>query len=961
MRLRRWMIGFGCILVGLGPLRAQQNPDPVVGQSTQSFPSVESVNVSNSYLRLDMRVPEVNRTLRPGTGTPPGPPTDIGFSNFRGGRVTIRTINGDPFTLADNNLFLASGNWQTYSSIRVGSTGLTTTTARVYEAETLFQYINDPTQNIIIDQPVASSNSLSFAWRIQQDHPTQTAILRSPLTVANGGLSGSTSAAILQVRQTYRLVRDMVRIEVAVTNISDTDQVVGVKTLVDPQFGGGVNDGQALYVSGVREGLTREFLFPSARVTDEAGLRQIPKTWRTFDNQTSPGVILGGVWDNGDIRGDSLSAGVPQSVAFVNADFAGASSFGYTPLNLDLINENWAVQATWTEHQISPSQTKRFITYFGLAGADSNLDGTYALSAEAPFSLKLQTGDNPQTAAAEGAENAFRSPNPFTLRAFINNTGTRPLSNMAVSIALPDGFVLAGANDTISKSVPTVPAGTEQEVSWTIRSEDTQRPGVRVITVSSAGPAVSSKVIEREIGIPALPRLDFPSVTRRLDMISVPYDFTNRDLEHIFQSLGSLGVTGGGNAAVARYDPSARAYSFFPDPFITSVLPGEAIWLFNGSLAQVQLPADRQEIDPTTQVAVSLTPDWNQVGCPYTVPTRLFDAQVVTSDNTVRTFTEAVNAGIVRPVLYEYEPNPVDPSLPGQYLFSGDSSTLFNPWRGYWLRVLQQVSMVYSATSLVGPFRANGPDYLRLSGGWEIGLDALAGGLRSQTVTVGQDPSSQDGHDLRDVDAPPPVRAAGNVRLAVVHPDWGRNSGGYLRDIRGASGAPARWLLQCDSDLAHEPITLRWNLRQAPADVQFTLTDLQTGARRHMRTTSGYAFDSGAFGGARMLQVTAERRTRPLLAVPLMTATPGRGRSVGIAFTLTAAATVEVVIESPTGRRVRTLAVGFEGQAGQNVLGWDGRDDAQRPVPTGQYRCRVLVHTSDGQRAVAERIVMVGR
>jgi len=30
-------------------------------------------------------------------------------------------------------------------------------------------------------------------------------------------------------------------------------------------------------------------------------------------------------------------------------------------------------------------------------------------------------------------------------------------------------------------------------------------------------------------------------------------------------------------------------------------------------------------------------------------------------------------------------------------------------------------------------------------------------------------------------------------------------------------------------------------------------------------------------------------------------------------------------------------------------------------VPSGQYRCRVLVQTPDGQRAIAERIVVVNR
>lgn len=946
-----------CLGAGvLAPVAAQT----ILNQNTQSFPPRNNVTVANQYLRLDMGVPEIVRTLRPGTGTPPGPPTDIGFSNFRGGRVLISTVQGDPFTGADDGLSLVGGGaWSTYATVRLGDPGLVGATTSTYEIETLQQPINDPSQDIIVSQAEASGSTVQVGWQIRQGH-TSAANLQSRLTtVNNGGLAGATTEPVMVVQQSYRLVRDMVRIEVACTNVSGAEQVAGVEIFVDPQFGAGNNDGQPFFVGDVRQGVTREFLFPSANINDEAGLREVPDDWRSFDDQNNPGVILGGVWDNGEIRTTSNTAGVPQQVAFVNAALKGSTPFGYTPVNLDLQGENWGVLARWTGIRVSPNQTRRFITYFGLAGADSDFDSPYVLSVEAPFSLALATGDDPGTATTEAADHSYRTPNPFTLRAFVNNTSTQPLSNIAVSVALPDGFSLTDPTDRITKTIATVPSGTEQQVSWSIRSATTQSPGVRTITVSSsAGTGLNSKVIEREIGIPALPQLTFPSLTRRLDMLSVPYDFQNQDIEHVLGSLGTIGVTGGGNAAVARYNPSSRAYAFFPDPFITSLLPGYGFWLFNGSLADIQLPSDRIEIPATQQVGVSLNPDWNQIGCPYTVPTRLFDTQVITSDNAVRTFQSAVNAGIIRPVLYEYSPNQVNPTAAGTYTFSGDSNTLFNPWRGYWIRTLQTVSLVYNATALIGPFRSDGEDFLRLRNGWEISLQANAGERSSQVVALGQDAGSQDTYDSRDVDYPPEL--GGGVRLAVLHSDWGRNAGAYLRDIRGGGRTALRWQLQADAP-ANESVNLRWNLRQAPADVQFTLVDLQTGARRHMRTTSGYSFQTGAFAESRAFEVVAERRSRPSLAIPSMQAVPGRGRSVAVSFTLTADAEVTAVIESPTGRRVRTLAVDYPGVTGQNAIGWDGRDDEGRAVPSGQYRCRVLVHTADGQRAIAERIVVVNR
>ena len=942
----------------LAPIAAQQT---VLSQNTQSFPARNTVSVQNQYLKLDMRVPEIVRTLRPGTGNPPGAPTDIGFSNFRGGRVLITTGNpADPFA-NDEDLPIVNGSWMTYATVRLGDPGLAGATTTTYEVETLQQPIDDPSQDVIVSQAEANANSVSVGWQIRALHPSSTTVQNGLTTAANGGLAGPTSEQQMVVQQTYRLVRDMVRVEIACTNVSGADQVAGVEIFVDPSFGSGANnDGQPFFVGDVRQGVTREFLFPSSNGNDEAGLRQIPTHWRTFDDQTNPGVILGGVWDNNEIRTTSNTAGIPTQTAFVSTPLKGGTAFAYTPVNLDLQGENWGVLARWTGIRVSPNQTKRFITYFGLAGADSDLDSPYALSVEAPFSLALASGDDPSTATVETADHLYRSPNPFPLRAFINNVSNQPLSNIAVSVALPDGFTLTNPGDSITKTIATIPVNTEQQVLWTVQSDIDQAPGARTITVSSSsGSGLNSKVIEREIGIPALPQLNFPSVTKRLDMLSVPYDFQNRDIEHVLGSLGTIGVTGGGNAAVARYNPASRAYAFFPDPFITSLLPGQGFWLFNGSLADIQLPSDRTEIPATQQVGVGLATDWNQIGCPYTVPTRLFDTQVITSDNATRTFQSAVNAGIVRPVLYEYSPDPISASQPGTYTFSGDTNTLFNPWRGYWIRALQDITLVYNATALVGPFaRSNGQDFLRLQSGWEISLQASGSERSSQVVSLGQDSASQDTYDTRDVDYPPDL--GGGVRLAVLHPDWGRNAGAYLRDIRGASRTAMRWQMQADAP-ANEQVALRWNLRQAPADVQFTLVDLQTGARRHMRTTSGYVFNTGPFAESRAFEVLAERRSRPSLAIPSMQAVPGRGRSVAVSFTLTSDATVAAVIESPTGRRVRTLAVDYPGVAGPNSIGWDGRDDEGRLVPSGQYRCRVLVHTPDGQRAIAERIVVVNR
>jgi flagellar hook assembly protein FlgD len=62
---------------------------------------------------------------------------------------------------------------------------------------------------------------------------------------------------------------------------------------------------------------------------------------------------------------------------------------------------------------------------------------------------------------------------------------------------------------------------------------------------------------------------------------------------------------------------------------------------------------------------------------------------------------------------------------------------------------------------------------------------------------------------------------------------------------------------------------------------------------------------------------------------------PSRG-PVRFAFSLGAASPVRVSVLDLAGRAVRVLDAGNLG-AGAHVLGWDGHDDAGRPVPAGIY------------------------
>ncbi len=953
-----WLL-LGLALIGLGPT-AHGYPEPLSGTAINSFPGSEYTSVANEKLRIDVRNPGIVQTINPGTGTTA--PSIVGYSNYRGGRAVISTVMGDPYTTVDDDLVITDGaSYSTWAGVEV--TDLPTAATpdpdpRYYEAESTMQPVNNPNQDIFTQYPQAVGDEVRFGWQIREGYPTLTTVLADNVTNANAGLAGNTTPSQVLVSQTYRLVDDKVRVEVLVQNVSTLTLNVGGHVYIAPNLGPQAGATDTYHVDGILDPVDHEALYPDPSGT---GLRTLPRSYRVFDNEASPGVVLGGIWDGGDVRTAALTAGPPTQAMLVDRNLVSGSWFTYTPLAGGFIGAKMGVLMRWAPALLAPNQARRYITYFGLGGADGNYDPPYALTVQAPFSLGLSTGDDPTTPTTEAADHSYRTPNPFAVRATVYNSSDRSLSGIALALALPPGLSLAVSGDSLSKTMPLVPPRTAQTVTWQVRANSAVAPGAREFSVSSSGAGIVSKVIDRSIGIPALPQLEFPSLARRLDMISIPYDFANRDIQHVLGALGTIGVTGGGNAAVARYNPAARAYAFFPESFLTSIYPGESYWLFNGSLNTLTLPADRQVLSPNQNVAGTLNTGWNQIGCPFTTPVRLFDCFVVGADGVSRRFLDAVGAGQIRPVIYEYIPNDLNPTAQGTYSFAGDEQTYLNPWRGYWIRAVEPVTMLFVASSQLGPYARGGRGPLELGDGWEFPLTADSAVLGKRPVWLGLDSLAADGYDSRDVEAPPTLRAEGDLRLSVVRADWGREAGAYMRDIQSGVRQRSVWRVAADCDRPNEDITLRWNLRTVPADVQLTLVDLETGAQRHLRTTSAFTFNTGANPRTRMFEVVATRGGGGGVSIPFMAATETRGRGVSIGFALTAPASVDVVIESPTGRRIKVAANGMAAVAGQNTVAWDGLDEAGRPVPAGLYRCRVLVATDDGQRAIAERLVRLGR
>jgi len=885
---------------------------------------------------------------------------------FRGGRFLIETTGGDPLTDQDNNKLIlgapppSSASWTSYATVHIvgvdlDGDGTNDIDNADYELETLMGEWDDPNQDLTMRSENAGARDLDYAWQIPLNDqlPVTTTVLSPSATTTPGGSQPQDPRNYILVEQRATLMRDVVRFEYRLTNHSSYDRIeIGLRLFLDPSFDNqfSPNDGQAIEAENIEDLITRETLFP-----DPLQLySRMPTRWLSFDEVSRPGVILRGILDGEDVSTADRAQGPPDQVIFGQARLMFPVPWDYLPVSNRLVNEDVGVSLRWDPQPFRIGQTRTYVTYFGLGGSTSIYQRPYVGAVQAPFSLQVLSGDDPSTPAVEPATHPYLSPVPFTITAYAANVSDRPLNNVVFSLSLPEGLELADPREPRSKSIGTVGVDGEGSASWKVRPVAGTTPGPQAFVVSASGLGVPGRVLERRIEIPALPLLTFPSPARQIDLISIPYDFTNRDYQHILGALGSLGV--GGNAAVARWNPQDRQYHFFPDGFVNTLQAGEGFWLFNGNLRDLTLPDDRFEVPPTQTVAVPLEEGWNLIGNPFVFSTRWTDAQVASPDGTVRTVTEAAEQDLLRSTLYWYVPNEADPSSVGRYEFASGLDAQLLPWRGYWVRALRSgLVLLLNASRVVGPYRS--PGLLAGEDGWQVRLDARVGPVQATSHYLGVSARASDGYDHQDLESPPPVGLKNTVWLGFDRPQWGINRGRYLRDIRAPVTTSKVWEVTVGTDIPGAEVTLTWDLRQVPAGYRLTLIDRESGLTRSMRTTRAYTFRAGPAGATRTLAIQVERASPTPLVITEVRVQARRAAGTPIAFTVNRSARSRVQIFSLSGRLVRTVAADQETRAGTNVVVWDERSEEGHPLPPGLYLCKVQAWTEDGERVETVRAV----
>jgi hypothetical protein len=848
-------------------------------------------------------------------------------------RFTLETLTGDPTTPNDDSLVVAGLN-DPADPLRLTSvTSLSINNSNPQATDTLTGDLSS----------IQAGGGREF-WPLAPTERSRDTIYR--LLIPIDDTDPTQALEVIEVFAQLVLLRDTVKLDFVLTNRGTMTHNIGLRHFIDAQFGRSPLQDDGTFVT-----LSDGTIIDSETVLQQGVGSGIPDSWISFDSTSNPAVILKGTIKGGEVEDPGLantSAGPPDRVEFgQRVNMGQDDQFDFTPISgFTLTGEDWGTAVRWEERALAVGASRRYVTYFGLGGSVSDFTPPYVLAGYAPFELQVVEGDDPTTPAT--VEEFYLGDNSgsgiWDVSAYCDNFAAGSILDARATVSLPPGFELDQSQGVQSRTIllGSIPRDNQGVARWRVRALPDIRPGVHEVRIS--GPL--GKSVIRKISVPALPILgqDGLDPVRGLSMVSVPYSFQTTDAEHVFQSLGSLQ---GSDAALVRWDAQAQRYWFFPNGpsgFVTNVEPGVGYWLLNRLRLPIDFPdpPDRQPVPDTDPFPVSLDAGWNQIGSPYTRTIRFDQATVIGSDGIERTLMEAASAGLIVPTLFAYDPILNDYTYPLEL-----EDLVMEPYVGYWFLVLRPVTLVYPTPTII-PFEAPTPTAAPEADGWRVPLIVRAGDALRTNRAFGASDAAVDGADAADIMSPPDAAAPNGAQLGAyfVRNDWGPRSGRYYTDIRQAGPKPQSWTFVVDSGAAGQPVTVSWpELGRMPANLTAMLTDLQTGQTRFMRTTGSYTFDSGQ-GGPRQLRISVSERGPASLQVAGFNYAPV-ANGVQLRCTLTAGASVDIVIRNIAGRVVKRLWDARPTPAGDTTVVWSGQAETGLTVPNGPYVVQITARSPE--------------
>jgi pimeloyl-ACP methyl ester carboxylesterase len=315
----------------------------------------------------------------------------------------------------------------------------------------------------------------------------------------------------IEVTQTLQLFfnnqtgqEDVVKISYTVRNTGTTSHSVGERVMIDTMINN--NDGAPYRVPG------------TGIVTTEAEFlgAEIPDTFQAFFNIT----------DSAHVAASTLKSGgatTPDRVVLARwpTIFNTLYDYAITP-GASFTNDS-AYAVYWNPAALSPGSSRTYVTFYGLADVQVNLEPPLALGVTGPAALSV-------------VNNQY-TPNPFDVVATVLNTGTASANSVQLTINLPAGLSLASGSAT--QSIGDLGVSQERQISWSVSAAPQSSQTTLTYSVTTAASNVQPKTVERQITLPPLTALSVSVGTLNFGKVPVG---GSKDLNLILTNIGAVAL-----------------------------------------------------------------------------------------------------------------------------------------------------------------------------------------------------------------------------------------------------------------------------------------------------------------------------------------------------------------------------------------------------------------------------------
>lgn len=599
----------------------------------------------------------------------------------------------------------------------------------------------------------------------------------------------------------------------------------------------------------------------------------------------------------------------------------------------DIIVSQHAVIQRYPIAAVNVGATRRIIQVIKSNWGVSDYNDPYAAVVDAP---KLINADpNGQGGL---------SPNPMTVRAYIDNQYAKldqevALQSVRFVITLPTGLSLA-PGETQEKVIGTVFPNAIGLVEWQVESDGVTF-GELPISVTFAPTPGPQKTLSTIIRVAATPIMRLAAGAQ---LVTFPYNFSDNSLGAV------LGLTPEVDFRAFKYDPGQGAY--LPASVANR---GEGLWIVPMS-DQGFIALNGATVAPdagTGGLLYTLRKGWNMIGNPYNYAVPLSDLVAVVDDAPADSYTwqELVANGFVSSAL-AYWDRGLSGSGVGSYKFTSSQSTKLEPHKGYWIFVntFNPIRLSWPPILIPGlanSGRADNTVWRQSERQYRVQLSArMANGSDTDNyIGYVADPAMATRLQL-----PKPPQAQDAVVEVVVE---GAIDGLPTRMAQALTDRKTRteFTVHVNNREAGD-VTVTWpNLASVPRNVRAKLIDVATGEVRDLRAVSGYTYFMSE-AGTREFTVSIEQggSVRPVIGNVVVAQGDRSGGAMTISYALSANALVSVRVLSGSGKEVFTVTRGRADNSGENQVIWNLRDNANRAVAPGQYRVEILAETIDGER-----------